>query len=214
MSGKFDAYEYVGVIAPGSIAIFGAAWLYPDLRQLIVGTDVSLGGLGLFVIMSYVAGHLLQALGNIVEWAMWLVRRGMPTDWVLTPDQKIIAPPQAEKLFRLLKSQYPDFAPSAKDAKKAWKPIVRELYACVKKADQSYRIDAFNRTYGLLRGISAGFILVLIVIAFRKPDIDTVLLLGACAILALARMYHFGVLYGRELLVTYVMLDSQRGVKA
>lgn len=210
MSGKFDAYEYVGVIAPGSIAIFAVALLYPELKGLVVGTEVSLGGLGLFLIMSYVAGHLVQAVGNCIEAILWFALKGMPTTWVLSEKQTLIAPPQREALLEAIKRRYPEFHAGSKSASKEWQAITREIYVRVRKADQAQRIDAFNRTYGMLRGIAAGFILVAILLAVRgTADMDFLLVLVALFFLSLIRMYHFGVLYGRELLVTYVSVDGE-----
>lgn len=208
MSDKFDAYEYVGLIAPGSVAIFAAALLFPDLRQLTAGPDISVGGLGLFVIMSYVAGHLLQAVGNFVEKVTWWPFGGMPTQWVLKHHEKLLAPQQYEKLFKLVANLYPDFDRTSKSAQTAWVALTREIYARVRKADQSRRIDAFNRNYGLMRGIASGFLIASVMVVFREPtnfEAIGLLLLGTA--LSIYRMCRFGILYGRELLVTFVTCE-------
>lgn len=208
MSDKFDAYEYVGVIAPGSVAIFAAALLFPDIRQLTAGPDLSVGGLGLFVIMSYVAGHLLQAIGNLVEKITWWPFGGMPTQWVLKHHDKLLAPQQHEKLFKLVAKLYPDFDRSSKSAKTAWVALTREIYARVRKADQSRRIDAFNRTYGLMRGIASGFLMATAMVTFRDPgNLGVIGLLLMGTVLSIYRMCHFGILYGRELLVTFLTCE-------
>ena len=205
MSDRFDAYEYVGVIAPGSVAIFAAAFLFPEVRQLMTGADVSVGGLGLFVIMSYVAGHLLQAVGNAVERIAWWPLGGMPTQWVLRHNDKLLAPQQHDKLFRLVHKEYPDFDRTAKAACSSWVALTREIYARVRKADQSWRIDAFNRTYGLMRGIASGFLIATVMALLRDPgDLPVIGLLLAGTALSIYRMCHFGILYGRELFVTFI----------
>ena len=208
MNEKFDAYEYVGVIAPGSVAIFAAAFLFPDVKQLLTGADVSVGGLGLFVIMSYVAGQLLQAVGNLVEYLAWLPLGGMPTQWVLKGHDRLLAPQQHEKLFRLVRHHYPDFDRTSKDAAKSWVALTREIYARVRKADQSRRIDAFNRTYGLMRGIASGFLIATVMVLVREPgNLEAIGLLLLGAALSIYRMCHFGKLYGRELLVSFITCE-------
>ena len=80
MSSKFDAYEIVGVIMPGSVLLFGMALLFPDLKSLFFAQGFSLGELGLFLVLSYVTGHLIQAIGNLLEFIVWKGFGGMPTD--------------------------------------------------------------------------------------------------------------------------------------
>ncbi len=205
MSDRFDAYEYVGVIAPGAVAIAAGAILFPEVRELTGGSDISVGDLGLFVILSYVAGHLLQAVGSGVEWLVWRPFGGMPTQWVLISTQSLIAPEQRTKLFELVGRSYPDFDPAAESASADWPKLTRGLYITVSKAKESQRIDAFNRTYGLMRGIASGFLIAAIMVGWRDHgDIVAIGLLLAGAALSFLRMWHFGVLYARELLVTFI----------
>lgn len=207
MNAKFDAYEYAGVIAPGAIAIFAAALIYPDIRQLTIGTEATIGGLGMFVLMSYVFGHLLQGAGNVIEWLIWLPFGGMPTQWVLKQSQSLIAPVQRDKLLGKVKKRHEDFDPGAVSATREWISITREMYVIVRQADQTARIDAFNRTYGLMRGMIAGLLLAALLCLAVTPSQDSIaLLLVFGAAIAAIRMFHFGVLYARELLVTFSLL--------
>ena len=93
---EFDFYGTVGVIAPGMVLIVGAVvLLFPDHGkdiQAIAG--ISLGSLGVGLILAYVAGQLLQAVGNGVEAVWWYCWGGMPTDWVRTGRRDLVAPCQ------------------------------------------------------------------------------------------------------------------------
>jgi len=80
VSTKFDAYEIIGVITPGSILLFGLALVFPDLKALFFAEGFSLGDLGLFLVLSFVAGHLIQAVGNLIESIVWWPLGGMPTE--------------------------------------------------------------------------------------------------------------------------------------
>src|SRR6266487_3369807 len=71
---KFDFYEFAGVLCPGAVVVFGLAKLHPQLAPLIVKDDVSLGDLGFFVILSYVAGRLVLGVGLATRTAIYLSR--------------------------------------------------------------------------------------------------------------------------------------------
>ena len=64
MTRDFSFYEYAGVIIPGAVFGAGILWLMPEGRTLLPLNDVSFGALGLFVILSYAAGQLVQGVGN------------------------------------------------------------------------------------------------------------------------------------------------------
>ncbi len=209
MSDQFNAYEYVGVIAPGSIIMFGATLIYPDLKELISGEGVTIGGLGIFIILAYIVGHLLQGVGNFFEKIFWCCFGGMPTQWVLKPKQPLLAAIQVTRLFEGVKQQYPEFDP-ARISPKDWFSITREMYARVKAANHSERIDSFNRTYGLLRGIAVALMFAAALAAFLYPlKWKAYTLIGIAAGLAIYRMYLFGTHYGRELFISFLNVTNE-----
>jgi hypothetical protein len=207
MSEHFDPYEYVGVIAPGSVAIFGAIYLYPDVKSLFGGNDINVGGLGLFLIASLVVGHLIQGVGNVVETVWWRIRGGMPSNWLLRSDQKLVSESQKARLLDLCsKSMGID-----RDRLSAgqWYLTVREIYAVLESAGRSKRIDAFNRTYGLLRGISAGCFVFAALAGVAQPERKELWIGGVVVgAIALYRMDRFAQRYAREVFVAYLGMDS------
>lgn len=210
MSDQFNAYEYVGVIAPGSVIMFGAILIYPDLKELISGEGVTIGGLGIFIILAYIVGHLLQGLGNFFEKIFWFFFDGMPTQWVLKPKQRLLASVQITKLFYAVKRLYPQFD-AASITKKDWFFLTREIYSRVKAANHSDRIDSFNRTYGLLRGIAVALIFSAALSAFFYPaNWKAYTVIGVAAALASYRMYLFGTHYGRELFIAFLKVSDER----
>lgn len=207
MSNRLDAYEYLGVIAPGAIVVFGASLVAPELKEYIADSGVTVGGFGIFLILSYVAGHLLQAFGNALEKIVWYPFGGMPTQWILKQNQRLLSPPQVDKLFSLVRTLHPEFDPEKDDSKSDWFPITREIYARVKAAGKTDRLDAFNRNYGLLRGIGASLVISTIVAAaLGLATWSMIGLMTFASILAIYRMYRFGVHYGRELFITFLTL--------
>ena len=98
---QFNAYEYIGVIAPGAVLSLGVILLWPETKEIFFSSNISVGELGLFLIIAYVAGHLLQSVGNAIEKALWKCFGGMPTDWVLNEKQTLISTVDAgRKLIR------------------------------------------------------------------------------------------------------------------
>lgn len=209
MSESFDPYEYVGVIAPGSVALFGAMYLYPDVKTLFGGTEINVGGLGLFLIASLVVGHLVQGFGNALEGIWWRFRGGMPTDWLIKPNQRLLNETQKARVFEVCRDKM------GLDATKLtggqWYPAVREIYAVVEAAGRSKRIDAFNRTYGLLRGISAGCVVFTVLVLATHPERKELWIGGlAVATIAFYRMDRFARRYAREVFLAYLSLNAKQ----
>jgi hypothetical protein len=73
---KLSFYEQVGVVTPGTVFLFGLIFYVPELRGILAKDGISVGGLGVFVILSYAAGHLLAAFGNVIEKGYWRAKGG------------------------------------------------------------------------------------------------------------------------------------------
>ena len=88
--------------------------------------------------------------------------------------------------------------------KKAWYPITREIYAAVAAAGRSSRVDAFNRQYGLLRGIASALLLLVVwFLITHWGSWQYASTAAALAVLALIRMARFANVYARELFVHF-----------
>lgn len=207
MSSKFDAYEIIGVIAPGSVLLFGLALLFPDLKSLFFEQGFSVGDLGLFLVLSFVAGHLIQAVGNLAEPLIWKPFGGMPTDWLIRNPEKLLQDTQVDRLRQAVKSDFDCDLQQLSPAQ--WAPVVREIYATIQAKGDTTRIDSFNRTYGLMRGVTAtlGALAVLSLIA-TWPAWKPAVLTALAALIAGYRMVRFGKRYGRELIVVYLWLGK------
>lgn len=210
MSSKFDAYEIIGVITPGSVFLFGLTLLFPDLKSLFFDQGFSVGDLGLFLVLSFVAGHLIQAAGNLTEGVIWKPFGGMPTDWLIKSPQKLLYDTQVERLRQAVKSDFDCDFQQLSPAQ--WAPIVREMYAAVQVKGDTTRIDSFNRTYGLMRGVTATFgALALLALIVTWPAWKPAALTALAALIAGYRMVRFGKRYGRELIVVYLRLGKPEG---
>ena len=154
---QFDFYEFTGILVPGVVSLMGVLLLFPDVFRPDFIKDFSVGGLGLFVVLAYVLGHLVQAIGNVVEAAWWKLWGGMPTDWVRTKPDRLLAPSQVAALGKLIRERLGlEETEITNSTRSQWYWLTCQIYAQVSNAGRASRIDVFNGNYGLNRGIAAG----------------------------------------------------------
>lgn len=210
---SFDLYEFNAVLTPGVIVLYATAQIFPAAAPFVTAKDFTVGDLGLFVVLAFVAGHLMQALGYALEKPFWKCFGGMPTGWLVAEKQTLLAPAQFEQLpARLLEALRLKLDGSlAKLTPQQWQPITRQVHAAVQAAGRSQRVDTFNANYGLFRGIAAAFAVVAIAHlcarGWREWGCETSLAVGV--VLALARMHHFGVRYATELFVQFLQIKPE-----
>src|SRR5258708_7486010 len=93
----FDFYEFTGILVPGALMLVGILLVYPQVN-IVFPSALTVGDLGLFVVIAYAAGHVVQAIGNGVEQVLWLALGGRPTDWVRTGVHPLLADEQLQIL--------------------------------------------------------------------------------------------------------------------
>jgi hypothetical protein len=205
---NFDFYEFAGIVMPGAILIFGLAQAETLIAQTVPLKDMSLGSLGVFLILSYAAGHLMQTLGGFLETAWWYWY-GMPSDWIRSNKLKIIHDSQREAIICQLPTKLGLSVPADLSvmSRREWYGITRQIYAAVSAQNRGSRVDIFNGNYGLSRGLCVSLVFVAIVALFKVPtNWSAIGLLGFGAVLAALRMHRFGKHYARELLVQFLQL--------
>jgi hypothetical protein len=206
---KLTFYEQVGIIVPGSALLFGMLYFFPDMRALLTKDGVSIGQLGIFVLLSYAAGHLVAAVGNAVERLMWKVLGGMPSDWIIRPNQTLLAAEQITQLEQKVRAMLGVAVDKLTGMNAgSWQPISRQIYAKVTKDGQTVHIDTFNGNYGLNRGLASAMF-VLAVLALVQAQWTVALGLIGVGAIFLYRAYRFGVYYGRELYLQFLVLSDQ-----
>ncbi len=209
----FDFYEFTGILVPGVIVLTGISLLIEPVQRLFQPDTMPVGGLGLFLILAYAAGHLVQTVGNVIEKGWWGLQGGMPTDWVTKMNQRFLADEQ----LALLESKVQELTRSNVSIKavdrRSWRSITRQIYANVAGAGRSQRVDTFNGNYGLNRGVMASLLtLVVVTIAVHGLGAWRVEVgLLVVALVSLYRMHRFGRRYARELFVQYLNLPQQGG---
>lgn len=83
LDSRFNFYDYAGFIAPGTAFLLGLVYFVPEVWGLTekLIKESSLGALGLFLLIAYVVGHLLEGVGVLIEKAMWWWH-GRPHNWI------------------------------------------------------------------------------------------------------------------------------------
>jgi len=208
---SFDFYEFTGIITPGCIILAGLIFLYPELQIIGDLKNVTIGGLGIFVILAYAAGHLTQAIGNAIEWLWWKALGGMPTYWICNKKGSLLSELQIKSLEEGLPSKLGLKSTIALDkiTNKEWFAITRQIYAAVSAHSRSGRIDTFNGNYGLNRGIASALLIISILSIIQNQclwKISLIIFAGAC--IALYRMHRFAKHYARELFVQFLQLPN------
>jgi hypothetical protein len=209
MGKNFSFYEQTGILIPGATLVFGLLFFFPEFRMLFFSDGVSIGGLGLFLLISYAGGHLAAALGNIMESCVWL--QGRPSNWIVREKNGLLSPEQMDSLEQLVRQRLRlDIAAIRGMSPNQWFPISRQIYADVMSHGKPARIDSFDGNYTLNRGLAAALLaLVLISLAFSETDWRVAVGLLPIAVIYTYRMYRFGVSYANELYAQFLLLPAQ-----
>jgi len=210
MGKNFSFYEQTGILIPGATLVFGLLFFFPEFRALFFSDGVSIGGLGLFLLISYAAGHLAAALGSIMEIAVWL-GRGRPSDWVVRQNTPLLSPEQTDSLEQLIRQRLRlDIGTVRGMSPKQWLPISRQIYADVMSHGKPARIDSFDGNYTLNRGLAAALLaLALLSLAYSETDWRVTMGLLPIALIYGYRMYRFGLSYASELYSQFLLLPAQ-----
>jgi hypothetical protein len=208
---KLTFYEQVGIVIPGSVLLFGLLFFFPSLKDLLAKDGVSVGQLGIFILLSYAAGHLVAALGNLGESLMWRPFGGLPSDWVVKKKTSLLSDEQRERLPKKIQARLGISIPAVVGMnRKKWFPISRQIYSDVERDGKSDRIEIFNGNYGVKRGLAAGCF-ALACVAFVSGNWPIGLgLLVFCGVYTY-RAYRFGVHYSRELYVQFLSMSDPPG---
>jgi hypothetical protein len=202
---KLTFYEQVGIVIPGSVLMVGLLFYFPALNALVAKDGVTLGQFGIFLLLSYAAGHFIAALGNVLERVLWRLFGGMPSDWVTKQQCSLLSTQQIAALETKIVSRFGMNVKLPGLDRKVWWPISRQVYADVGKNGKVERIDTFNGNYGLNRGLSAACI-ALAIVAVTQARWHVVIGFLALAVVFAYRAYRFGVHYARELYLQFLVL--------
>jgi hypothetical protein len=204
----FDQYEYVAVIVPGATLLLGLSIEWPQYLQMASDKNLSLGALGLFLVVAFIAGQAIHSVGDVLAPIFWFPFRGLPTNWVRWENNWLISNDQRMQLQTRAGALIGNAEFKIGTVKrKDWYDITRQIYAKVSSAGRSARVDAFNRTYGLMWGFTVALIILAATFFVVDPARQWLAIVAlVLAVLALVRSFLFGWDYGRELFVQFLAL--------
>lgn len=205
---KLDAYEYVGLVVPGSIPVFVLTLLSDPVREVIAKDGIDLGGFGIFVLLALVVGFLVQAIGNWIETIeRWT---GVDVSARLLKSKQIVTEIQRARLDTLLQAE--GYPPLSAMSYENWRAIRAIMASHIRSNCSTSRLDTFVRMYGLGRGLAAAFLLSLAMTLAFPAHGETrwtyLLVLAGGTILAYSRSRRFSTQYLRELVVEYTRASA------
>lgn len=208
MNRTFDFYEYAAFIIPGAVLTLGVMLFFPEARALFSKEGgVTFGELGIFVIVAYAAGQLIQGIGNLIEAVLYWPFGGKASERALAG--KVLSPEQYKKVAEALKAD-PKIARDISSCGAAEYPaIVGMMYGRVLASGKVARVDAFNGSYGLMRGLAAAFTVLLVVAVVLAKGWVVIGVLVLLAGLALQRMNRYNGTYTKELFTQYLLLPAE-----
>lgn len=200
---KFDPFDFVSLIVPGSLIIVAVTIAFPN--PLIGGLDeVTLGKVGIALVAAFIVGHFVQALGDVIEFLYWAPFGGRPTTWVAKEKQGLLVDAQLSRLSTLIKDEL-----KFKTLQSLEKPsAISEINAKVRSSGSADRIEKFSQSYVLLRGLTVAFLLVSVLSIVHKNANPAVAIgmIGA-AMISVFRMHRFAEHYAREVYTEYLAID-------
>src|SRR4029078_1837614 len=99
---QFSLYDILGVLAPGAVLTIGVMALYPDTVKAIPNKEFSIGDFGVVVLISYVMGNLVAALGNLLEIPYWKITGGQNSELARRDSAGVISQRQLVAVERRL----------------------------------------------------------------------------------------------------------------
>lgn len=204
---NFDAYEFIAVIIPGALPTLAASLLIPEVAAVLSTEGVELGEFGIFLIVSFVVGHVVHVIGNAIEKLedrLGIGRAALPFDRARRP----VSPDQ---WARFEKACLENCGGGGALSKETWFAAAREVYSRLQSEERTRRIDAFTRTYGLCRGMVAGSLLTSLLILLLGGLAAWPMALLVFSLLAVPlyiRMRRFSALYLGELVSQFLALGK------
>jgi hypothetical protein len=209
----FTLYDVLGVLAPGTVLVVGIVTLYPGTVGLFTRSDFTAGSFGLIVLVSYVAGNLVAALGNFLEVPYWWLARGRHTEKARSTKAGILSSFQLLQLQSKLHEtgMLPPDRNLDQLAPEDWFGLTRQIHSYIDVRKLTERVELFNAQFGMNRGIAAGFLALAGMVFLHQgwSGWRIATLLGVAAVLAFYRMHRFSRHYAQALFRQFLVAPAQ-----
>lgn len=195
---QLDFYEFTGIMMPGILFIWAVTLTLPSEWTQAINNGIS--SIVYLIVLGYALGHLIQAVGNFLEWLFWIPFRGRPTDWLRFSDQNCFPQNWRQAIF-----EYYGLNVNENINSKEWKGYVTRIQEAVSRLASQGRLQVFNGNYGMFRGMATSFILIGVVyLYFNNLQLRGALFLCLLTGLSLYRFYRFSIYYARTLFASFI----------
>jgi hypothetical protein len=186
---SFDAYQYLAFVIPGAVLLLGLMFFFPWIREHVgptTGAGFDLAGLGAFVIVSFVLGHLLQGLGRDVLQleVIYGSESAYATNSVFKWEDRILSDRDKTRLllcihknFKVEEKQLMLRRPAhetnlktlvdwivgpSRETLETWRGMVRRIYADLRERKQAEPAQRLQRDHALHLELTTAFLLLTI----------------------------------------------------
>jgi len=203
----FDPYDVIGVITPGIVLALLLVLHSSELRALLGDEGLTVGDLGLFVMVAFVLGQMLTAIGRIVEIVVF-AGADLPTDTLRKTRQRVLTTEQCKALEVKAGLMEGVLIELSRVGRQDWRIITARMASRVRAAGRGQRFEIHNRTFGMARGLTAAFSIVAGVYAWlHLQRVDVIALAVVLAFAAAMKMRSAGNHYARGLFIEFLDLD-------
>jgi len=164
----FAAYEFLAYVVPGGILLIVLMVLFPAVRTFFGRDRMDVGGLGMFLIVSFAFGQALQTVGAYaIEKPLIILGYAHQTDLVLSPQQKLIDPEirtsfvEKANEFRV---SVTTLNPENPEDVLKWRNLIRRVHSKINQEKLSDRLEIYGQHYAVNMNAATAFILALIII--------------------------------------------------
>lgn len=207
---KFDPYEFIAIMIPGALPTLTVSLLVPEVATMMSTNGVELGAFGIFLIISFVVGHVVQMFGAMIERTETFVTYG-PVDMAVRSSRRPVDGTQWQRFVILIETLGLTTQPGP--THETWPGIRREVYARLSANRRTERIDMFNRTYGLCRGMVAGALLssgIILLLGEADSWKTALMVVGLLALPLYVRMRRFSRYYFNEIVSQFLAAQDEQ----
>ena len=145
-------------------------------------------------------------MGNVLERGYWKAWEGMPTDWPVTKPKANKFPTAKDAVASLCQSS------SHSLSLDEWQGLVAQARSIVYASGREARLQFFNGTYGMFRGlIAVGLIAACFSWSSSISPAIVYPILALVVAISLMRMHRFGLHYAKELFANIDVLARDTG---
>lgn len=162
MQSKFSLYDFLGYIIPGAFLTMLLVYLIGGILgkgEVLLTYVNGVGETIIFLVVSYVVGHVVQARGRMIEekekdaWGGYFSMQFLRSENdFYTSELKRILKQEAKSQFGLTVDLPDIILPTQEQKDKRYQEIFNLCYALVVQKGLSMQVDIHNAVYGMFRG--------------------------------------------------------------